>query len=242
MAQHNWTRWGLPRTQPGQPGPLGSDHHRPADGPAISAPAIETLMPLQPLTTVLSTAHLQRRGSPARALVSAAMGFSTGQKISGLALPFEKPYSVGAFNELIRHDAFTESLRRDDPRLVFNFDPGRILGRVSANTLRVWEGPDSLEFDDDVPDTMWARDLLVSMRRGDISNSCAQFYIERNSWQLIAGVHTRVIEKAALVAISIAAFGELGQANADTEEKIAEARKLGRMEGQFAAASSATVQ
>jgi len=80
------------------------------------------------------------------------------------------------------------------------------------------------------------------MRRGDITQVSVQFYITQHSWRMIDSVHTRIVECARLIAVSIMAFGELGQANADTEEQIASARKLGRMEGQLAATSSTTVQ
>ena len=75
---------------------------------------------------------------------------------------------LGGFREIIRPNAFRNALTKSDPRCLFNHVPSYILGRKSSNTLRVSENERGLPFDCDLPDTTYARDLQVSLGRGDV--------------------------------------------------------------------------
>jgi hypothetical protein len=82
------------------------------------------------------------------------------------------------FREVVHPGAFSESITRpDDIRAAFNHDPRLVLGRTTANTLIVREDSLGLYYEIVPPDTSYARDLVVSIERGDITESSFQFEI-----------------------------------------------------------------
>ena len=83
--------------------------------------------------------------------------------------------NLGGFTEIIHDGAFDDVLG-DDVRALFNHDSNLILGR-SPNTLTVSVDHRGLVFKYESPDTTYARDLLVSLERGDISQSSFGFNI-----------------------------------------------------------------
>lgn len=131
----------------------------------------------------------------------ALAGDPTKQKVAGILAPYNSlSTDLGGFREIYEPGCFSESLRSgDDARVLFNHNVDFVLGRKSANTARFWEEADGLHYEADLPDTQVARDLVVSMRRGDIRESSAAFYILSHRWEQRSGVRTRIIERAKLV-------------------------------------------
>lgn len=89
----------------------------------------------------------------------------------------------GCFREVIKPGAFTEALKNSDIRALWNHNPDHILGRSSAGTLRVVEDETGLAIEIDVPDTTIARDLQVSMSRGDVKEMSFAFSIAEDDGQ-----------------------------------------------------------
>ena len=122
------------------------------------------------------------------------------------------PYNVvsrdlGGFVEIYQPGCFAEGLvAGDDCRALFAHDDRTVLGRRSAGTATFYEQADGLYFRCEAPNTQWADDLLVSMRRKDITGGSAAFFILQPRWEMRGGVKTRIIEKAKLVETSIASF------------------------------------
>jgi HK97 family phage prohead protease len=83
--------------------------------------------------------------------------------------------NLGGFREIIHDGAFDDVLK-DDVRALFNHDSNLILGR-SPGTLDLSVDSRGLVFKYESPDTTYARDLLVSLDRGDISQSSFGFNI-----------------------------------------------------------------
>lgn len=77
--------------------------------------------------------------------------------------------------ERIAPAAFDRAVKDDDVRALFNHDEGVVLGRTSAGTLRLVVDEVGLRYDIDPPDTTAARDLIASLRRGDVSGSSFSF-------------------------------------------------------------------
>jgi HK97 family phage prohead protease len=92
---------------------------------------------------------------------------------------------LGGFKERIAPGAFSRTIEEQDVRALFNHDSNFILGRTSAQTLRLAEDDHGLRMDLDLPDTQIARDLAVSMRRGDITGGSFGFnlHTDGDSWQ-----------------------------------------------------------
>lgn len=86
----------------------------------------------------------------------------------------------GLFRERILPGAFRDTIAADDIRVAFNHSPNFIIGRTSAKTAEMSEDEKGLKYQADPPDTTWARDLVTSIKRRDITGSSFQFEIERD--------------------------------------------------------------
>tara|TARA_R110001599_G_scaffold302704_3_gene508403 strand:- start:971 stop:1837 length:867 start_codon:yes stop_codon:yes gene_type:complete len=117
------------------------------------------------------------------------------QVVRGHAAVFgELSEDLGGFREMINPDAFNDVLD-NDVRAFFNHDPNFLLARTSAGTLRLGVDEKGLNYEFDVPDTTAGRDLLVSMERGDITQSSFAFTISEDSWATTSKGEIRTIEK-----------------------------------------------
>lgn len=130
----------------------------------------------------------------------------TGRRVSMLVVPYDGACAtLGGFKELYQRGCFAEGLD-NDPRALFNHNEERVLGRKSAGTTRFWEDAAGVHSESDAPETSWAEDLLVSMRRGDITQASAAFWILQHRWEMRGGDKVRIIEKALLREASVHAF------------------------------------
>jgi HK97 family phage prohead protease len=104
-------------------------------------------------------------------------------RLGGYAAVFgETTEILGLFRERIASGAFAQSVKADDVRALFNHDPNFVLGRTSAKTLRLFEDDRGLRYDVDPPETTWARDLIISVQRGDVSQSSFAFEVIEEEW------------------------------------------------------------
>ena len=67
-------------------------------------------------------------------------------------------------------------------RALFNHDPNLILGRTTAGTLKLSVDERGLKYSFTAPDTTTGRDLMVSLERGDVSQSSFGFIVEEDDW------------------------------------------------------------
>lgn len=88
----------------------------------------------------------------------------------GYALKFEQKYPVAFFTEEIARDALKDA-DMSDVRALLNHDPNFVLGRTTSNTLRLSVDEIGLRYEILLPETQAAKDLAVSIKRGDISQS-----------------------------------------------------------------------
>lgn len=121
-----------------------------------------------------------------RAVTTAELRAEPGErpKIVGYAAVFNQlSEDLGGFVEVIRPGAFKRALAEGaDVRALWNHDPNHVLGRTTAGTLRLVEDDYGLRFEADPPDTQWARDLLESIRRGDVTGTSFAFRAREDRW------------------------------------------------------------
>lgn len=105
-------------------------------------------------------------------------GSPTEGRVSGYAALFGSlSEDLGGFTELIAPGAFQNALLTSDVRALFNHDPNYVLGRVRSGTLQVAEDARGLRIEASPPDVQWARDLTVSIRRGDVDQMSFGFRV-----------------------------------------------------------------
>lgn len=101
----------------------------------------------------------------------------------GHAAVFNKlSVDLWGFREKIAPGAFADAIKEDDVRALFNHDPNFVLGRNKAGTLRLSEDDVGLAIEIDPPDTQAARDLIVSIERGDITQMSFGFQLVTDEW------------------------------------------------------------
>jgi uncharacterized protein len=155
-------------------------------------------------------------GGDVRSLLDAeirADGGDGGARLVGYAAVFDSlSEDLGGFKEVIRPGAFRAALEGSDVRALVNHDTSKVLGRNTAGTLRLRETPRGLQFELDPPDTSYARDLLVSVARGDMNQGSFKFYMfsdskRGQSWSATpSGVVREITEFADIDEISIVTF------------------------------------
>lgn len=106
------------------------------------------------------------------------------------------------YKERVLPGAFKDSIEKDDIRALFNHNPDYVLGRNKSGTLELKEDEKGLKVIIHPPDTQWARDLLVSIDRGDITQMSFGFIVESDRWGLEDGMDVRELHKVKLFDVS----------------------------------------
>ena len=129
-------------------------------------------------------------------------------RIEGYAAVFNSPsQDLGGFLEVIRPGAFVKTLQAGaDVRALFNHDENNVLGRTKSGTLELAEDATGLHFICSLPDTQMARDLAVSMERGDIDQCSFGFYCLQDEWKLVGEDAVRFVQEADLFDVSVVTY------------------------------------
>lgn len=105
------------------------------------------------------------------------------KKIVGYTAVFNKWSSdLGGFREKIRPGTFSKTIKNGDVRATFNHDPNIVFGRNKAKTLKLKEDDNGLFSEVIPPDTQQARDIMVSIERGDITQQSFAFRTIEDDW------------------------------------------------------------
>lgn len=132
------------------------------------------------------------------------------RKMVGHAAVFNQEADIGGwFKEVIEPGAFVDTIKDDDVRALFNHDENFPLGRNIAGTLSLSEDDTGLKVEIDPPDTQYARDLAVSIERGDISQMSFAFQTLKEEWQFAEAkgdMDLRRIKKVRLFDVSPVTF------------------------------------
>jgi len=128
--------------------------------------------------------------------------------IAGTAAVFNKNSEGLWYIERILPGTFRDSIKKDDVVALFNHDSNLVLGRKSAKTLVVEETKEGLEFDATLPETTIAKDLYISVDRGDVKGASFGFITLEDKWETEDEGETlvRILSKAQLIDVSPATF------------------------------------
>jgi len=108
----------------------------------------------------------------------------------------------GYFRERVAPGAFTRAVKEDDVRALFNHDANFILGRNTACTLLLEEDDTGLAIQIFPPDTQIARDLAVSMERGDVTQMSFGFRVKKDEWDYNTKIPERTLLEVELFDVS----------------------------------------
>lgn len=127
--------------------------------------------------------------------------------ITGHAAVFRRiSEDLGGFREQIEPGAFRQTIAEDDIRALFNHSPNHILGRNRSGTLTLQEDDQGLAVRIEPPEAQWANDVLVSIRRGDISGMSFAFMAEEDLWEEVDGLPLRTLKRVRLMDVSPVTF------------------------------------
>jgi len=134
--------------------------------------------------------------------------------ITGYAAVFDQPSEYIGWIETIDPHAFDNVMSTNpDVRALFNHDSDYVLGRSSAGTLKLAIDSRGLSYIIDPPDTQFAKDLIVSMKRGDIKESSFGFIVKRDQWSenKDGSVSRRILEIDQLLDVSPVTYPAFSQ-------------------------------
>lgn len=121
---------------------------------------------------------------------------------------------LGGFQEKIQRGAFSQSILADDIRALFNHDPNYVLGRNISGTLELSEDEQGLRIRVKVPNTSWARDLMESIRRGDINQMSFGFQTVKDLWEEREKKVVRTLQQVKLFDVSPVTYPAYPQTSA----------------------------
>lgn len=84
--------------------------------------------------------------------------------------------------ERIMKGAFDRAAKEDDVRALYNHNPDYLLGRTSAKTAGLSVDGKGLRYWAVQPDTQTGRDVVESIRRGDLTGSSFAFVATEQRW------------------------------------------------------------
>jgi hypothetical protein len=131
------------------------------------------------------------------------------RQIEWYAAVFDSVTDVGGmFRERLSRRVFSKTLADGaDVRGLLNHDSNFVLGRNKSGTLSLKVDLVGLHATVTPPDTQWARDLIVSIERRDISGGSFGFQVIKDAWTTDAdGVMLRTIHEAKLFDVAVVTY------------------------------------
>lgn len=138
--------------------------------------------------------------------------------ISGYAAVFDTASNDIGWTEEIDPHAFDSVMANSpDVRALWNHNPDHVLGRTKSGTLSLNVDARGLAYSITAPNTTVARDLVVSMRRGDVTQSSFSFWVQRDQWtdNPDGTVTRRILEFGELYDVSPVTYPAYDAANAN---------------------------
>jgi len=131
-----------------------------------------------------------------------------GSRITGYAVIFNTlSEDLGGFRELITPAAVDRTLAEGvDVRALVDHDSSKVLGRTKAKTLTLFKDARGLRVDILPPDTTTGRDILESVKRGDVTGMSFKFQALKDEWRAENGTPIRSVTDMLIQEVSIVTF------------------------------------
>lgn len=140
-----------------------------------------------------------------------------GRKLGGYAAVYDQTTDLGWLGkERMGRGSLDRAMKTSDTRSLFNHDANQLLGRVKAGTLRLSSDAHGLEYEVDLPDATYARDLMVLVDRGDIDGASFAFIPDLSTWDAKTETRTHTdVAVGGLVDVSPVTFPAYGGASTE---------------------------
>jgi len=147
------------------------------------------------------------------------------KKLSGYAIVFNvMSVDLGGFKEIILPEAVDRTLSEAlDVRALVDHDPSKIIGRTRAGTLTLRKDRKGLRAEIDPADTTVGRDILESVRRGDVSGMSFAFRYLTDDWRKEDGMNIREVSDMTISDVSIVTYPAYQQTSVDVALRSLEA-------------------
>lgn len=128
--------------------------------------------------------------------------------ITGYAAVFNSlSEELWGFREIIMPGAFDRALKEShDVRALVNHDPNQIIGRTKSGTLKLSVDEKGLLSEIAPPDTQVGRDVVSSLKRGDLDGMSFAFRTIKDQWRTEDGQEVRELLDLELVDVSVVAY------------------------------------
>jgi len=138
-------------------------------------------------------------------------------KIVGYAAVFNQlSEDLGGFREKIAPGAFRKTIQEADIRALWNHDSNYVLGRNKSGTLKLEEDNHGLRIEITPPNTTWARDLITSIKRGDVDQMSFGFRAIKDRWEVDDGQNIRTLLEVSLFDVSPVTYPAYSQTAVST--------------------------
>lgn len=157
-------------------------------------------------------APIERRYFPIDAQELRIEGEGDSRSLSWFPAVFDSlSEDLGGFREVIKSRAFSKTVQESDVRALWNHDPNYVLGRNRAQptpTLDLHINRHGLRASVTPPDTQWARDLMVSIDRGDVNAGSFGFQVVKDNWRQDhdSGEIIRELQEVRLFDVSVVTY------------------------------------
>lgn len=145
------------------------------------------------------------------------------QVATGTAVVFNSlSLDLGGFRERVQPGALDWSLENVPLKLLHAHDSRFVLGSQAANTLDITKTQDGIDFEARMPPTSWARDLYISMERGDVAGCSFGFNIRRGGVEFAEedGRAVQILTDVEVREISVTAFPAYLETSANVRDVL----------------------
>lgn len=174
-----------------------------------------------------------RSGAAAPKVQTVRQSGKTASVITGYAAVFNSPTVIGGlFREQIAPGTFTEAVRLDDVRALYNHLPQYVLGRTGSGSARIFEDSYGLRYEIHVnPDDAIAVSIAATIQRGDVTGSSFSFWLpdaDSEEWTQPdrRGLPLRTITRARLFDVGPVTFPAYDAATAGARHHDAGMQRL----------------